>query len=590
LFTSGTTLLRGASALLCCFLVLAAAPAPAADTAVPGTPSAPAADTLVPTGADGRADMPEYLPSSALRPESQHLYYYLLLSQGLYDNAREVVLAALRGLFALDPSLPVFQDGITILLSREEYDEAETIAAEALRRFPDDALLAVLSAGVYSASGRAGAAQTLLEEFLTKHPDAREVREELIRLFIRSGKHNEITKLLPGLPAADGSPEAELFRVGVLATVGRTDEAGTLLRELLEKKPTFIEAWMELAYLAEHDKDDAEAERAYRKIVELMPENREVLLRLVVVLLREQKAESALEALAKAEPDARLLMQAVVRFADAGAFRDAEDLLKEAEAHGASPDETALILSMIRQGSAKNPKAALEPLSRIKRGSPLYPAAVEQKARIYLMAGEAEPARSTAHEGRKLFPDRKDLWGMEAFALARQKKIAGAEAVLKEALKRHPNDEDLLFSLGNIQDEAGKKDAALGAMEKILTVNPGNYQALNYVGYTLAERNTDLDRALALITRALEQNPEADYIMDSLAWVQYRLGRHEEAWASIRRCIGLGGDDAVIWEHYGDIALAVGKNDEAAHGYRQAVQRGAVNKKALRRKLNSLNK
>jgi predicted Zn-dependent protease len=559
--------------LLCFFVFVApagAAPRDAADAAESGEP--------------------DYLPLRSLSQESQHLYFYLLLSQGLYDNSREVVSAALHGLLTLDPSLPVFQDGVTILLSRGEYDEAEKIAAAALKRFPDDAPLTMLLAGVYNESGRAGAAQSLLEDFLEKYPETKDAREELIRLYIKDGKHDKATALLPELPDTDNSPEAEFFRAGVLATVGRTAEAKALLRELLEKKPAFVEAWMELALLAERDKEDTEAERAYRKALELQPDSRELLLRLVFLLIREKRPGEALDILTNADPDARMLMQAALRLADAAEYKEAENLVKQAEKHGASPEEAALFLSIIRQESSQNPKAGLKPLSRIKPDSPLYPAALEQKARIHLAAGELESARSTAREGRGLFPDRKELWGIEAFALARQKKIAGSEAVLKEALTHHPDDEYLLFSMGNMQDEAGKKDAALKTMEKVIAVNPGNSQALNYVGYTLADRNIDLNRALTLISNALEQNPEADYIMDSLAWVQYRLGRHEEAWASIRRCISLGGDDAVIWEHYGDIALAVGKNSEAARGYKQAIQRGAANRKELQRKLNKLSK
>jgi tetratricopeptide (TPR) repeat protein len=600
------TILRSASVLVFCFGILAAPAALPADTreetAPPSVSFAPSADTseeTAPPSASSGASVAaaqndesgDRLPPSSLRrPESQLLYYYLLLSHGLYDNDREIVSAALRGLLALDPSLPVFQDAVTILLSRGEYAEGEETVAEGLKRFPDDDLLTRLSAGLYSESGRAGDAQALLETFLAQHPEARAVREELVRLYIRDGRHDKITALLPDLSGADASPEADMFRAGVLSTVGRAAEARALLRELLTKKPALVEAWLELAYLSERDKDGAEAELAYRKALELVPDSREVLLRLVSVLLQAKKPDAALDALANADPDARLFLQAAARFAEAGGYREAENLVTRAESKGGSPDEAALVLSMIRRESAKNPKAGLEPLARIRRDSPLYPMALEQKASIYLMAGEPEPARSVAHEGRKLFPERKELWGLEAFAFARQKKTTGAEAVLKEALKQHPDDEDLLFSLGNIQDEAGKTDAALGTMEKILTVNPVNYHALNYVGYTLADRNTELDRALALITRALAQNPEADYIMDSLAWVQHRLGRNEDAWASIKRCIGLGGDDAVIWEHYGDIALAVGKKNEAAHGYRQALQRDAADKKALRRKLNALRK
>ncbi|MDR0827568.1 MAG: tetratricopeptide repeat protein [Desulfovibrio sp.] len=522
--------------------------------------------------------------------EAQHLFYYLALSQALLDNSHEVVTWAIRGLLRIDPSLPVFQDSAAILLSRGEYELAEKTALDGLAKFADNPLLYLLLSGTYNERGQGVKAVEILENALKKNPGNLDLREEMIRLYLREGENDKAANLLPPTPDEGDAPEAELFRAGVLSTVGRTEEAKSLLLELVKKEPDFASAWLELAFLAEREGNSAEALAAYGKAIELAPENQEAQLRIITLLVKDKKPDEAMRTLDEAHLNAHLLVQAALRFADGQYYPQAELLLEQAKKAGASPDEVALFLSMVKLEGAKDPKSALSPLMSIKAESPIYPAALEQKARVYLRANDWDRARATAHEGRKLFPERKDLWGIEAFSLARQKKNAKSEAVLKEALNQYPGDEDLLLSLGNIQEEGGNKKAAMQTMEQLLAINPKNYQAQNYIGYSLADSNTNLVRALELISSAFTQNPEADFIADSLAWVLYRLGRHAEAWETIKRCISLGGDDAVIWEHYGDIALAVGDKNQAVKGYKEAIQRKAQNLNEVRRKLTKLGK
>jgi tetratricopeptide (TPR) repeat protein len=274
-----------------------------------------------------------------------------------------------------------------------------------------------------------------------------------------------------------------------------------------------------------------------------------------------------------------------MRFAAAKYYDEARLLLLRARDEGANKDEVALVSSMITQESAENPLDALKDLDSIDPESKFYPSALQQKARVYLQVKDYAKAHQTARMARELFPDVRELWGLEAYALVKMQDGPEAEKLLREALARYPDDEHILYSLGVVQDESDKKADAMRTMEKIIDLNPTNYQALNYVGYSLAESNRDLDRALALIVSALEQNPEAYYIVDSLAWVQYRQGRFQEAWDSINRSIALGGDEATIWEHYGDIAKALYKKDEAIRGYSEALARDPDNVSELRRKL-----
>ena len=86
----------------------------------------------------------------------------------------------------------------------------------------------------------------------------------------------------------------------------------------------------------------------------------------------------------------------------------------------------------------------------------------------------------------------------------------------------------------------------------------------------------------------MEITPDAGHIVDSLAWVQYRLGRYQQAWESISRCLDMGLDDPTIWEHYAEIALALGKKEEARRGFENALSHDPENSADLRAKLNVL--
>jgi predicted Zn-dependent protease len=82
----------------------------------------------------------------------------------------------------------------------------------------------------------------------------------------------------------------------------------------------------------------------------------------------------------------------------------------------------------------------------------------------------------------------------------------------------------------------------------------------------------ELERARNMLRKAMELEPKSYHIVDSMAWVQYRLREYKKAWDNIRRCIQMGGNDPVIWEHYGDIASALGKKDDAMEAYGNALK------------------
>jgi Flp pilus assembly protein TadD len=87
-----------------------------------------------------------------------------------------------------------------------------------------------------------------------------------------------------------------------------------------------------------------------------------------------------------------------------------------------------------------------------------------------------------------------------------------------------------------------------------------------------ADQGVHLERALALIERAVELQPTNGAYVDSLGWAQYRLGRFEAARESLERAATLSPDNATIHDHLGDVYLALGDQESAKTAYERALQ------------------
>lgn len=106
---------------------------------------------------------------------------------------------------------------------------------------------------------------------------------------------------------------------------------------------------------------------------------------------------------------------------------------------------------------------------------------------------------------------------------------------------------------------------------KALELSPDQPQVLNYLGYSLVEKQEKLDEALDMIERAVAARPGSGYIVDSLGWVLYRLGRYDEAVGHMEKAGELMPVDPVVNDHLGDVFWAVGRKREAEFQWRRAL-------------------
>ncbi|WJS84834.1 tetratricopeptide repeat protein [Paracoccus sp. TOH] len=128
-----------------------------------------------------------------------------------------------------------------------------------------------------------------------------------------------------------------------------------------------------------------------------------------------------------------------------------------------------------------------------------------------------------------------------------------------------------LYARGIALERSGQFSKAEADLRAALKIRADSPQVLNYLGYSLVDRNEKLDEALRLIKRAVELRPDDGYILDSLAWAYYRLGRYSEAVAPMERAVAAMASDSLVNDHMGDIYWMVGRQREAEIQWHRAL-------------------
>jgi tetratricopeptide (TPR) repeat protein len=174
----------------------------------------------------------------------------------------------------------------------------------------------------------------------------------------------------------------------------------------------------------------------------------------------------------------------------------------------------------------------------------------------------------------------------------------GPQAVklLQDAQAKFPSEATITFELGAAFDKLKRFSDAEATFRQLLSRDPENAAALNYLGYMLAERGERLDESVSFVKRALQLEPENGSYLDSLGWAYFKADKLDLAEDSLRRAAEQLHTNSVIQEHYGEVLLKLGRIDEAIAAFTRAlagdgdsIDRADIDKKIRAAKL-KLNK
>lgn len=523
-----------------------------------------------------------------LSPNALNTYAFLVFAQAMNNEDDNALAAASPLLAKAHMPVNIWLEGGVWLLSRKS-PHAAMVMEQALSVWPDDISLNLLYAEALMEKGSPELGVKLMREYLKKHPESVDARMELALLLVKSKQYPEAEKLLNSVTGKQRTPLVDYYHARALIGMDRPNEAVTYLQRAIKDMPDFVEAMAELAFIYEQKPDLKAARGMYEKLLKLNFSTQDVLLRLVNISLRMGQPEKALKYMQQGPDSTPFRLTVASMFMDSRHFLQAESLLKQIVAQGDAPMDVYLLLAELAYDQRRDLDLAFSWLDKIPATSKASVRGEMLRVQLLTEAGRDAEALGTVRKAAQANPDSSELVEVEVRLLARQKQMKQALETVQKAAKRWPNNAEMCFLLGSLQDETGDKKAAFKTMEQLLALHPDNYQALNYVGYTLAEENRDLDRAMTLLVRANEIAPNQSYIVDSLAWAYYKAGKIDDALKEIRRAVTLDEHtDASIWEHYGDIAARAGLKDEARTAYQKAMELKPDNAEALRQRLSNL--
>jgi tetratricopeptide (TPR) repeat protein len=139
---------------------------------------------------------------------------------------------------------------------------------------------------------------------------------------------------------------------------------------------------------------------------------------------------------------------------------------------------------------------------------------------------------------------------------------AEAYAVLGKALKEHPESTDLLYDSAMVAEKIDRVDEAEAQLRRVLELKPEDAQALNALGYTLVDRTPRASEGFGYIERAHKISPDDPFILDSMGWALFRLGRPQDAQTYLARALALR-PDAEIAAHLGEVLWSQGEHQRA---------------------------
>ena len=371
-------------------------------------------------------------------------------------------------------------------------------------------------------------------------------------------------------------PHALYAYARLASVIGEPKQALDTLETLLAQRPDWAKAMALKANVVHSLGQSERALKLYRRAVDLEPENTDLRLAYARLLVEEKQLEKArdqFKELAERMPDNANVTYALGLLAlRAGDLDHAEEQFGKLLTSGQRTDEAAFSLGQIAE-QRDHWDEAIKWYSAVDEESDRYLDARVRVAVILAQEQTLEKARRYLDRIKAQGPDeRVRLMLVEGELLHEHGRPEGAMEVYGRALERFPDNVEVRYARAMVAERLDRIDLLEKDLRRILAADPDNTQALNALGYTLADRTDRHQEAYELIQKAYEQEPDDPAIIDSMGWVLYRMGRNEEALRHLRRAYRLR-PDGEIAAHLIEVLWETGRKDEARERADEARER-----------------
>jgi tetratricopeptide (TPR) repeat protein len=211
----------------------------------------------------------------------------------------------------------------------------------------------------------------------------------------------------------------------------------------------------------------------------------------------------------------------------------------------------------------------------IDKSSPYFPMAATQAAVDETRLDRKSAAIADLKSLAEAYPNSSENWIALGDAYRDQDNDDGAIAAYDRAAKTigtpQKRDWPLFYARAMAEDRAKHWDKAEVDVNEALRLSPDQPELLNYLGYSWVDRNEKIPDALTMLEKARKLRPYDGYIVDSVGWAYYRLGRYDDAARTLEAAVLLVPGDSTINEHLGDALWKAGRRMDARFQWNHAL-------------------
>lgn len=506
---------------------------------------------------------------------TEQLLYQYLISEIAGQRGRGGV--AIQGMTSLakstrDPRLA--RRALEIAFQTRQFSTAMDAASLWLELEPDSALarqamaMLVYNHGSLDSSverlkqllgdkEKAPALYMQLNTVLNRFPDKASVLESV----------QELAKLNPQMPEA-------FFAVAQAALVAKEIEVA----QTAAQQATALNSKFEPAIILQgqmlREKADEDAANFYRDYLLRYPDAQDVRVSYARLLVTQKSYLSAREQFRLAEkrdPDDPEHPYAIGLISQQIEDHSAADLAFRRTLALKPKDANPIFLSLGKVEEARsNWEAAIGWYKQVSDGDFFITAQLRIAGILTKQRGIASGRKHLQEVEPHSTEQRTQLILAEAQLLRDARAFREAHSLLTETLIKHPDTVELIYDRAMVAEKLDRIDELERDLRRVIELKPDHAHAYNALGYTLADRTKRYDEAYDLIQKAISLAPTDPFILDSLGWVQYRLGRSGEALLTLKKAYALMPDPDIA-AHLGEVMWVSGSRDEAAKLWRAAL-------------------
>ena len=480
--------------------------------------------------------------------------YHFALAQAYSSEGRvERAIEEYRAALAYDSSSAVIHAKIAgEYLKKGSTSFAIEECKRAIELDPNYIEVRLMLGGIYSLSNEIEKALQEYDAILkldTKNDEAAVFKTQLL---VEQDRIDEALKFIHSFIVKVKDSAAAWFYAGKLEhSKGNGAQAIKSFRVALELRPGFAQATLALGVLFEAHNEINKAIEVYEEQME-QRQDVQVAGRLATLYLKKNELDSALkvlETMAAIDPeDMNTQLKVGLIEMQKQEWEKSRKIFESILVKVPESDKVNYYLAAVLEEQGKF-QSSIDHLLKVMPDSSLFEDANLHAAALFQKLLQGKKAHEVLKAAIQKSPENASFYLILASLYEDDHAFKDATETLAQGLKIFPEHEKMRYFYGALLDKQGKQDEAVVEMEKIITQNPDFAEALNFIAYTWTSQGVRLHDAEEMLKRALKLKPQSAFILDSLGWNQFMLGKNQNAMVYLEKAASLKADEQAILEH-----------------------------------------